>query len=177
MPIQNNTKGLETNLSPEAYLIPHPVESLTQPIALTPSRTTIGRSPKNAILIDAKTVSRRHAVIISRDGNFYVNDMNSRNGTYINDKKINISPVAHHDRITFGNQSFLLLKTSNGTDQLIDASSTIVLNRDEIDPSGFLAYAAENARSELFPPEKKRLKNRTSNRSGRHIADFLFCID
>lgn len=107
MPIQNNTKGLEANLSPEAYLIPHPVESLTQPIPLTPNRATIGRSPKNSILIDAKTVSRRHAVIISRDGNFYVNDMNSRNGTYINDKKINISPITHHDHITFGNQSFL----------------------------------------------------------------------
>ncbi|MGD9310621.1 MAG: ATP-binding protein [Desulfosarcina sp.] len=159
MSLTDNTGVIDADQSPDAYLLRHPIESLSQPIAITPNRATVGRSPKNTICVDARTVSRRHAIIISRDGKYYVNDMNSRNGTYINGKKINISPLAHRDRIAFGNQCFLFLTTADdagpqSTDSLIDANSTIVLNRNEIDPSGFLAYAAENARSELFPQQE-----------------------
>ena len=143
--------------SPDAYLLRHPVETLAKPIAVTPGRATIGRAPENTIVIDAQTVSRKHAVIVSRDGKYYVNDLDSHNGTFINGKKINISTIEHHDRISFGNLSFLFLRKSKtkplAKDRLIDANSTISLNRDELDPSDFLAYAAENARAEWLPRE------------------------
>ena len=97
---------------PDAYLLRHPVETLSKPIAVTPNRATIGRSSENTIVIDAQTVSRKHAVIVSREDKYYVNDLDSHNGTFINGKKINISTIAHHDRISFGNLSFLFLRKS-----------------------------------------------------------------
>jgi len=143
---------VDNKQSPDAYLIRHPVETLAKPIAVPPNRATIGRSSENTIVIDAQTVSRKHAVIVSRDGKYYVNDLNSHNGTFINGKKINISTIEHHDRIAFGKLSFLFLKKSEAKplekDRLIDANSTISLNREELDPSDFLAYTAENARAE-----------------------------
>jgi len=138
--------------SPDAYLLRHPVETLAKPIAVTPDRATIGRSSENTIVIDAQTVSRKHAVIVSREDKYYVNDLDSHNGTFLNGKKINISTIEDHDRISFGNLSFLFLRKSKTKpltkDRLIDANSTISLDRDELDPSDFLAYAAENARAE-----------------------------
>ena len=153
MPSPDSPLGDQT--LPDAYLLRHPVETLAKPIAVTPDRATIGRSSENTIVIDAQTVSRKHAVIVSRDGKHYVNDLDSHNGTFINGKKINISTIEHHDRISFGNLSFLFLRKSKTRpltkDRLIDANSTISLDRDELDPSDFLAYAAENARAEWLP--------------------------
>ncbi len=160
MTIEDFQSGIDTDQSPDAYLLPHPMESLSKPIPLTPNRATIGRSARNTIIIDATTVSRMHAVMISRGGNYYVKDMNSQNGTYINDERVTISRVDHRSRVAFGNQTFLFLKKSDeevprATDRMIDANSTIVLDRDEIEPSGFLAYTAENARLGLFPQKDK----------------------
>jgi signal transduction histidine kinase len=153
----------KSEATPRAYLLSHPVESLSPPIAVLPTRTTVGRSPGNTIVINDRSVSRRHAVIISRDGNYYVNDMSSHNGTYINGKKISISAIDHHDRIAFGNQTFLFLRTSDpktgsrATEHLIDPASTIALHHSELDPSHFLAYAVDNTQSELFSSEEGAL--------------------
>jgi pSer/pThr/pTyr-binding forkhead associated (FHA) protein len=53
----------------------------------------IGRDKKNAICILESAVSRRHTKVFERDNMFYVQDMGSMNGTYLNDKRI-LDPVA-----------------------------------------------------------------------------------
>ena len=47
-------------------------------------RTRIGRSPECEIFLDDVTVSRNHAVLHERDGEFYVEDEGSLNGTLVN---------------------------------------------------------------------------------------------
>lgn len=47
--------------------------------------TTIGRHESNTLLLDQDDISRRHAEVSLRDGVFYVRDLNSRNGTLVND--------------------------------------------------------------------------------------------
>lgn len=152
--------GLDEYQSPGAYLLPYPIKSLSKPIPVPPSQATIGRSPRNAIVIDAATVSRRHATITSRDDNYFIKDMDSCNGTFINGEKITTGRVDHHDRITLGSQMFVFLKRTNekerpSTAPIIDANSTIVLSKNEIDPSEFLAYETESARLGLLPPKRR----------------------
>ena len=71
--------------------------------ALREADNTIGSDPTNAIVIDHQTVSRRHAVIRCRASHFDLVDLNSTNGTFINDRRI-ITPVVinDHDQIRFG---------------------------------------------------------------------------
>jgi pSer/pThr/pTyr-binding forkhead associated (FHA) protein len=45
---------------------------------------TIGRHPDSDIFLDDITVSRRHAEVCHRDGSFWVHDVGSLNGTYVN---------------------------------------------------------------------------------------------
>lgn len=50
---------------------------------------TLGRAPDNAVaLVSDSNVSRYHAEIERRGDNFYLVDLNSRNGTFVNDEPI-----------------------------------------------------------------------------------------
>ena len=51
-------------------------------------RTTIGRSPDCEIFLDDVTVSRKHAVLVKRDNGFFVEDLGSLNGTFVNRRRI-----------------------------------------------------------------------------------------
>jgi hypothetical protein len=51
-------------------------------------RTTIGRSPDCDIFLDDVTVSRKHSVVLQRDDGFYIEDLGSLNGTFVNRRRI-----------------------------------------------------------------------------------------
>jgi pSer/pThr/pTyr-binding forkhead associated (FHA) protein len=57
-------------------------------ILLEGATATIGRSSNNDICIPDRHVSRQHAVITYRDGIFMISDLESANGTFVNDQKI-----------------------------------------------------------------------------------------
>ena len=48
----------------------------------------IGRHPECQVIVEDSAVSRKHAQLIERDGNYLVEDLNSRNGTLVNEKTI-----------------------------------------------------------------------------------------
>ncbi len=55
--------------------------------------TTIGRAPTNSIVLDTNFVSTEHARIIYKERRLWVEDMNSRNGTFLDQKPLT-QPVA-----------------------------------------------------------------------------------
>ena len=69
---------------------------------------TIGRLPENTICISNMGISRRH-VKIERDTNnaFIISDLNSLNGTFVNNAKIKKSVLANGDKITIGKYTIL----------------------------------------------------------------------
>ena len=67
---------------------------------------TIGRHPDCDIIIDDASVSRQHARIDSDNGVYYIEDLNSRNGTFLNNESIHRStrkPVRPRDVSTISN--------------------------------------------------------------------------
>jgi hypothetical protein len=63
---------------------------------------TIGRDPKNDIVLEDPTVSGRHAEIMYQQGQFGIRDVGSRNGTMVNGTKIEKSRLESGARIEFG---------------------------------------------------------------------------
>lgn len=57
-------------------------------IPLEGDRIVFGRHPSCHIMLEDGAVSRQHAQIVETHGNFYLEDLRSRNGTQINDKDI-----------------------------------------------------------------------------------------
>ena len=48
----------------------------------------IGKKPENDIVLDDSYISGSHAVIANKQGEWYITDQKSRNGTYVNNRKI-----------------------------------------------------------------------------------------
>jgi len=65
-------------------------------------RTRIGRSPDCDIFLDDVTVSRNHAVLVERNGNFYVEDQGSLNGTFVNRRRIDTVELENGDELQIG---------------------------------------------------------------------------
>ena len=81
-------------------------------ISITKSGFIIG---KNASMADAQvvspTLSRMHCRIDLEDGIYYITDLNSTNGTYINGKRVSpnaLYPIENGDTITLANIDFVM---------------------------------------------------------------------
>ena len=64
--------------------------------------TTIGRETKNALFLDDVTVSRSHAEIRRREDGFYIHDLGSLNGTYVNRERVEETKLASGDELQIG---------------------------------------------------------------------------
>ncbi len=69
---------------------------------------TIGRSPESNIFIDDNSVSRNHAKILVGNGKIILEDLNSANGTYVNNSKIIKTEISLNDSIKLGKIEFNL---------------------------------------------------------------------
>ena len=77
--------------------------------------TTIGRSRKNDICIPDPFLSASHARIYFADGEFYLEDLGSTNGTLYNGKYIGNYTVTlkSGDKVGFGNITFTFIETDD----------------------------------------------------------------
>ncbi|MGD9300263.1 MAG: FHA domain-containing protein [Desulfobacterales bacterium] len=80
---------------------------------LNQSRLRIGRNPECDIFIDDAVVSSEHAVIERRENpdskgafEYFLEDQNSTNGTFLNDEKTTRQKLKHEDVIRVGWASF-----------------------------------------------------------------------
>ena len=73
-------------------------------------RTTIGRSPDCEIFLDDVTVSRTHAVLLRKNGSFMIEDQGSLNGTFVNRRRIDSSPLADGDEVQIGKYRLTFLE-------------------------------------------------------------------
>tara|TARA_R110002111_G_scaffold168038_1_gene233823 strand:- start:89986 stop:91668 length:1683 start_codon:yes stop_codon:yes gene_type:complete len=71
--------------------------------SLSSEETVIGRHPDCQVQLDSNMVSRRHAQVVGEGQKFYVEDLGSGNGTFLNGKKIEgRTLLAHEDRLKVG---------------------------------------------------------------------------
>jgi pSer/pThr/pTyr-binding forkhead associated (FHA) protein len=71
-------------------------------IPLEKEATTIGRKDDNDIVIDNQSVSGRHAQIVREGDDFFIEDLNSTNGTFVNNLKITKAELFKGDSILIG---------------------------------------------------------------------------
>jgi hypothetical protein len=118
--LEKGESGVETTQSFSAEevgeLAREPVEGLEGPALVVRSgggragetfrpnveRTRIGRSPECEVFLDDVTVSRNHAVLLERDGHFFVEDQGSLNGTFVNRRRIDNQELENGDELQIG---------------------------------------------------------------------------
>ena len=96
-------------------------EQLVRKVELGDGPMRIGRSPENEIVLEDtnKGVSRMHAEIRHEDGRYIILDLNSQNGVWIRDRRVQVEPLPVDEPVTVGPYRLVLLATplapSSGT--------------------------------------------------------------
>ena len=55
-------------------------------------------------MLDDNTVSRRHAMVLERDGDAIIADDRSRNGVYVNGRRVSQAPLHNGDEVQIGDR-------------------------------------------------------------------------
>src|SRR5713226_5564289 len=79
---------------------------------------SIGRSPKNSLVLDSPKISRRHAIVnVQNVGEFWLIDLGSSNGTFLNKRRVH-QPVrlSDYDQIAIGDSIFTFRQAEELTD-------------------------------------------------------------
>jgi len=76
-------------------------------VALKEGRTSIGRGPENTVVLNDNLLSRRHAAIYKEENHYWIEDLESKNGVYLNGKRISgREKLLHGSLIKMGSSIF-----------------------------------------------------------------------
>ena len=98
--------------------------------ALNEESLTIGRETGADLCIAEASVSRRHSKIENQETGFVITDLESLNGTFVNDLPVRSRRLEHGDRVRIGDSQFLFLihegdATSKSSDVRIDEAHVV----------------------------------------------------
>jgi pSer/pThr/pTyr-binding forkhead associated (FHA) protein len=84
-----------------------PMDPIANEYALLKEEVSLGRSEDNDIVIPHASISRAHARLVRRDGAYEVVDLNSTNGSYVNNQPVDGSMmVSSGSEVRFGDIRF-----------------------------------------------------------------------
>lgn len=70
---------------------------------------SVGRKPDNDIVIDNPAISGHHCKISLEGGTYYVEDLDSTNGTFVNEKRVKKSGLHHNDVVGVAKHALVFL--------------------------------------------------------------------
>jgi DNA-binding winged helix-turn-helix (wHTH) protein len=107
---QGQEAGAAAN-QPRAWLV-----GATSEIELMSGENVLGREGPGVVLVKSSTVSRRHARISIDANGVVIEDLNSKNGTYVNDRRVSEpTPVANGAQVRIGSLLFTFKQSSDGS--------------------------------------------------------------
>src|ERR1051326_2520613 len=77
--------------------------------AIDEETLVIGRETVANVCIADASVSRRHSKIEKQENGFIITDLDSLNGTFVNDVPVKTRRLEHGDRVRIGDSQFLFL--------------------------------------------------------------------
>ena len=101
LPKVPSAKSTTSTYKPFAYLVVQDESGIRYPITNTTWR--IGRTKDNELVLNDKSVSRRHAEIQRySNGNFVIYDVDSLNGVFVNSEQVKKKKLREGDIIEIG---------------------------------------------------------------------------
>jgi len=83
-------------------------------IPLVNSQYIVGRDSEAGLVVSRSSVSRNHArMYLDDDGNWWVEDLNSTNGTFVNEQRIRAQQLTDADQVRFGDAIYKFLTGAN----------------------------------------------------------------
>jgi phosphoserine phosphatase RsbU/P len=114
---------------------------------------TIGRKAENDLQLLSDTVSRQHAEIVFENDGFYLVDIGSKRGSFVNDQRIQRCALQHQDRIRIGG----------------DEDQQIVFLDDSVERASAIFDSSPNLTLSLAAKERARPANEELQQLNRFI--------
>lgn len=89
----------------QAVLIP--VNSPENSVVLSEKKVCLGRSSDCDVIVVDPGVSAKHCLIIYKSGDFYVKDLKSVNGTFVNGIPVSYTKIGDGDILQLGEKKFI----------------------------------------------------------------------
>src|SRR5215468_11109120 len=99
VPMSGPVSGIGSGVFPSLIFV-HGSEQRTLYLDHTPF--SIGRKMEKDLAIADPRVSRDHALIVSENGKFFVQDQGSKHGTFVNGERVQRKVLERNDRLEFG---------------------------------------------------------------------------
>ncbi|RMD74991.1 MAG: FHA domain-containing protein [Lentisphaerae bacterium] len=106
MPISRRALLQHSVMRRKAYLEPEGIPSISKPIELKNGNYRIGRSNDCEIKVSLNNISRIHARIYEKKGEYVLEDLRSTNGTFVNGVRIVWCTLRDGDIIEIGEAKF-----------------------------------------------------------------------
>jgi FHA domain len=106
-------------------------DKLIKVIPLNKDRMTLGRRPYNDIVVDNLAVSGEHAALQVIGQDYFIEDLNSTNGTYINEQKIKRQILKNGDVIEIGKYAIQYVQDGLAAPSALNAADTAFERADE----------------------------------------------
>ncbi len=110
---QTQSKESISSEKPGSLVRIYPNQGIGKLVSLCADGTLVGRDLQAQLSIEDDSVSRRHAIIQHIEGADSVQDLESTNGTWVNDQRVTVRVLIQGDRVRFGNQIFTYLSASS----------------------------------------------------------------
>lgn len=104
----------------------HPLNGVSQPLELSQESYVLGRDSQCGIVLEDDAVSRRHAVIERSEQGYRLRDLNSLNGSFVNEIKVNEFVLNSGDRVRFGKQIYKFVAGTEIESQYYEVMFTLV---------------------------------------------------
>jgi sigma-B regulation protein RsbU (phosphoserine phosphatase) len=116
---------------------------------------SIGRKAENDLQLLSDTVSRQHAEIVYENDTFYLVDVGSKRGTYVNDQRIERCALHHQDRLRIGG----------------DDEQQIIFLDDSVENASAIFNSSPNLT--LSSPSRDRVPITSANEELQKLARFV----
>ena len=109
-------------------------DNLIKVVPLNKDRMTLGRRPYNDIVVDNLAVSGEHAALQVIGHDYFIEDLNSTNGTYINEQKIKRQILKNGDTIEIGRYAIRYVQDGAGSLESAPNTGNVGINIDDGKP-------------------------------------------
>lgn len=104
----------------------------------------MGRDMSNDIIFHDNFVSRRHAMIKHQEGLFFIEDLGSQNGVYVNGVRVKEIQLQEGDQVKLGNTIYLFTSEKQETDSKVRLRSNNRIWNASLEKLPLIADSGEN---------------------------------
>ncbi len=144
----------------------YPLELDSGLLQISENPFIIGRGRQCGLTLEGDSVSRKHCAIHFRDGFYYIRDLKSTNGTFVNDQANDEVRLKAGDRIRIGNQIFKFLSADH-IEAEYHETAYAMMTRDGLTGAFTRRYFEDALKRDLA----------RAKRSGQPISLLMFDVD